>query len=188
MITCPLKRSRMTFGDAAMESSLLLRQEIHETRPTSSSSIHAVKVAPASVTCGTKTYFKLYVHLLMCISFPILVIIPSSSPLGTRDSLILRLAQLSLLPGHSSRQGITANITLAGRGKPQTLQSICCPLSCLVMDYSSCSSLLFKHATSYFALFAPSSAGQRDGRRGKTERRDRVTGDDDHADDQDGRE
>jgi hypothetical protein len=54
MITCPLKRSKMTFG-MGEESSLLLRQEIHETRLASSSSIHAVKVAPASVTWGTAT-------------------------------------------------------------------------------------------------------------------------------------
>ena len=75
----------MTFGmgdedaaaaAAAMDPSLLFRQEIQETRPGSSSSIHAVKVAPASVTCGTETYFSLYEHLHT--SFPILLIVPSS--------------------------------------------------------------------------------------------------------------
>lgn len=126
MITCPLKRSKMTFGmgDAAMESSLLLRQEIHETRPASSSSIHAVKVAPASVTCGTKTYFKHYVHLHIISD-------PRNSPffLFPRDSLICGSAHLSLLPSHSKHTHSPAHAhTLPGRGKaPKLLQSSCCP-------------------------------------------------------------
>ena len=74
LLTCPLKRRRMTFGDEDAgcflsslwcSSSFFLRHVIH-VRLASPNSIQAVKVAPASVTCRChekKNMFSLNGHL-----------------------------------------------------------------------------------------------------------------------------